>query len=182
MLSSLSIEEKLAHFILWFAVWGNVGWTFKWANYIIKLCTANRTWKINCITNIAPTALQRAATPWRQTITQPLGGTEVSCNLPLEGSLRWAYSFIPWASSVPPNFMLDCFWPPIANSMLPLCRTIGTGSASRLLPQGGYRRHAQCCKFLFQKYIDQWRTAVILFSHECQVLLTLSALLLEWIW
>ena len=43
---------------------------------------------------------------------------------PPEACPRWAYSVIPWPSSVPSDYLLHWFWPPIANLM------------------GGYRRQA----------------------------------------
>ena len=40
---------------------------------------------------------------------------------PLKAGLFWAYSFIPWSSSVPSDFLLHWFWHTTANLMLPYC-------------------------------------------------------------
>ena len=69
-----------------------------------------------------PEGLWRPAIPWRPSAPQPPGGTEVGCKMGL-GRLASTEPthFIPRASGVPQNVMLDWTWPHAANSMSPLC-------------------------------------------------------------
>ena len=78
--------------------------------------------------NIAPAALQRASggqplhggqPPLSHWVAQRCAVWWASGGL-LAANLLWAQS-IRWPSSVPSDFMLDWFWPPTANAMLPLC-------------------------------------------------------------
>ena len=74
-------------------------------------------------TNIAPAALQRASggqLTLNHWVPQSWAARWASGG-PAEASLLWVYSSISLSSSVPAAFMLDWFWPPIANLMLPLC-------------------------------------------------------------
>ena len=84
---------------------------------------------LNRPTNIVPAALQRASRGWPPHIDQPAlihwvaqrWAARWASSGPPDAGCFWAYSFILWRTSVPPDFPLHWFWPPTANLMLPLC-------------------------------------------------------------
>ena len=87
-----------------------------------------RVTNLHIPTSIAPATLQRASGGQLPCGGQPTlshwvaerWAARCASGGPPEASHLCAYSFIPWPSSVPPDFMLDGFWPPIAKLMPPL--------------------------------------------------------------